>query len=128
MSSPPRTKSAKAIRKAARKGDVVSTAWIDKHRPISRGQCFDEPRPCPWVLCRHHLYLDVGATGSIKLNFPDLEPGEIPITCSLDIADQGGATLDEIGNAMNLSRERIRQLETKIIEKLKDRVQELVEG
>jgi len=71
-------------------------------------------------MCKHHLYLDVGETGSIKINFPDLDPTEIPVTCSLDIADQGDTTLDVIGNAMNLSRERIRQLEVKIIDKLRD--------
>jgi len=59
------------------------------------------------------LYLDVNErTGSIKLNFPDLEVWELPETCALDIADRGGITLEEVGEIMNLTRERIRQLET----------------
>jgi hypothetical protein len=71
-------------------------------------------RPCPWVSCKHHLYLDVNAeTGSIKFNFPDLEPWELQHTCSLDVAERGGATLEEVGEIMNLTRERIRQVELK---------------
>lgn len=105
----------------------VKTSDLDGLRPSTRGECVDGPRPCPWVMCKHHLYLDVTVSGSIKLNFPDLGPEEIPVTCSLDIADQGGTTLDEIGNAMNLSRERIRQLEVKIIEKLRSKIKELLD-
>jgi hypothetical protein len=68
--------------------------------------------PCPWVGCKYHLYIDVDErTGSIKYNFPHLEPWEIPATCSLAVAKAGGVTLDTIGEYMNLSRERVRQLE-----------------
>lgn len=28
-------------------------------RPITRGDCRNEARPCPWVGCRHHLLLEV---------------------------------------------------------------------
>lgn len=91
-------------------------------RPMSRGECLHGPqaeRPCPWVSCKHHLYLDVNdRTGSIKLNFPDLEVWELPETCALDIADRGGITLEEVGEIMNLTRERIRQLETRGLAKL----------
>ena len=74
----------------------------------------DEPRPCPWVACKHHLYLDVdGRTGTIKVNFPDLEPWELAHTCSLDVAERGGTTLEEVGEIMNLTRERIRQVEVR---------------
>src|SRR5207237_7138764 len=45
----------------------------DPDRPTSRGACKEDVRPCPYVSCKHHLYLDVNPeTGSIKLNFPDL--------------------------------------------------------
>ncbi len=92
-------------------------------RPMTRGQCLDGPqaeRPCPFVSCKHHLFLDVNdRTGSIKLNFPDLEVWELPETCALDIADRGGITLEEVGEIMNLTRERIRQLETRGLAKLK---------
>lgn len=81
-------------------------------RPRTRAECVDGPRPCPWVGCKHHLYLDVSPeTGSVKLNFPDLEPWELKHSCSLDVAAQDGVTLEETGRTMNVTRERIRQLE-----------------
>ena len=72
------------------------------------------PRPCPFVSCSHHLYLDVNPeTGAIKLNFPHLEVWEMAETCSLDVADRGGITLEEVGAILNLTRERIRQVEVR---------------
>ena len=93
---------------------------VDLPRPMSRGECRQEMRPCPWVACKHHLYLDVNPeTGSIKLNFPDLEPWELSHTCALDVAERGGITLEEVGEIMNLTRERIRQVEVRGLLKLK---------
>ncbi len=95
----------------------------DYVRPSSRAECAQgeyAERPCPFVSCKYHLYLDVSErTGAIKLNFPDLEVWDLPESCSLDIADRGGITLEEVGVIMNLTRERIRQLETKGLAKLK---------
>ncbi|MCA9507360.1 MAG: DNA-binding protein [Myxococcales bacterium] len=88
--------------------------------PTSRSQCVNMPRPCLYVSCRHHLYLDVNEeTGSVKFNFPDKEVWELEETCALDVADRGGITLEEVGCIMNLTRERIRQLELSGLEKLK---------
>ncbi len=85
---------------------------IDIPRPRTRIECLDVPRPCPFVSCRHHLYLDVlPKTGSIKLNFPDLEVDELDQSCSLDVAEQGALTAEDLGEVMNLTRERIRQIE-----------------
>jgi DNA-directed RNA polymerase sigma subunit (sigma70/sigma32) len=36
-------------------------------------------------------------------------------TCSLDIADRGDQTLDVVGQAFRVTRERIRQLEAKAL-------------
>lgn len=80
-------------------------------RPRTRGDCADGIRPCPWVSCRHHLYLDVFKEGAIRVGYPKLEPGDIPETCSLDMADTGEATLEEIASVMGLTKERIRQIE-----------------
>ncbi len=88
-------------------------------RPKTRAECASGERPCPFVSCKHHLYLDVSAkTGAIKLNFPDLEVWEMTETCALDVADRGGTTLEEVGAIMNLTRERIRQVEVKGLAKL----------
>ena len=93
---------------------------VDIPRPTSRAECREELRPCPWVACKHHLYLDINPeTGSIKINFPDLEPWELKHTCALDVAERGGITLEEVGEIMNLTRERIRQVEVRGLLKLK---------
>ena len=93
----------------------------DYYKPKTRAECYDGPRPCPYVSCQHHLYLDVSArTGAIKLNFPDLEVWDMNETCALDIADRGGTTLEDVGAIMNLTRERIRQVEVRGLCKIKD--------
>ena len=93
---------------------------VDIERPTNRSECKEEMRPCPWVACKHHLYLDINPeTGSIKINFPELEPWEMSHTCALDVAEKGGITLEEVGEIMNLTRERIRQVEVRGLLKLK---------
>jgi hypothetical protein len=78
-----------------------------------RGDCRDGLRPCPFVGCKYHLYLDVNPeTNSIKQNFPHKEVWELEETCSLDVAERGGLTLEEVGDLLNLTRERIRQMES----------------
>ena len=93
---------------------------FEQFRPKSRGDCRNAPRPCPWVSCKYHLYLDiVMQSGSIKMNFPDLEVWEMTETCALDVADRGGITLEDVGILLNLTRERIRQVEKSGLDKLR---------
>jgi hypothetical protein len=91
----------------------------DYNKPQTRADCAEGLRPCPYVSCKHHLFLDVSSrTGAIKLNFPDLEVWDMNETCALDVADRGGTTLEDVGAIMNLTRERIRQVEVKALAKL----------
>lgn len=94
-------------------------------RPKTRQDCLpggcNGARPCPWVGCKHHLYLDVNEeTGSIRINHP-AEPWELADTCALDLADRapdrgdgqlwaGEHTLDTIAAALGCTRERARQI------------------
>ncbi|MDB4933312.1 MAG: DNA-binding protein AsgB [Labilithrix sp.] len=88
-------------------------------KPTTREDCGQGARPCPFVSCKHHLYLDVSArTGAIKLNFPDLEVWEMTESCALDVADRAGTTLEDVGTIMNLTRERVRQVEVQGLAKL----------
>lgn len=108
---------AREHRKMTARGETFT---IDIVHPTSRSECVNMPRPCLFVSCRHHLYLDVNEeTGSVKFNFPDKEVWELEETCALDVADRGGITLEEVGSIMNLTRERIRQLELSGLKKLK---------
>jgi hypothetical protein len=87
-------------------------------RPQTRGDCLpggcNGARPCPWVSCKAHLAIDVDDhTGSLKLNFPSVEVWEMAATCAYDIADEGGRTLEDVGAALSITRERTRQLEVR---------------
>ena len=114
-----RKQMAREHRKMRARGELAEI--VDYWRPKSRSDCLTMDRPCLYVSCRHHLYIDVNPeTGSVKLNFPDKEIWELQETCALDIADRGGITLEEVGTIMNLTRERIRQVEVRGLEKLKD--------
>ncbi len=91
----------------------------DYWKPRRRTECAEGPRPCPYVSCKHHLFVDVSPkTGAIKLNFPDLEVWQMGESCALDVADRGGTTLEDVGAIMNLTRERIRQVEVRALAKL----------
>ncbi len=78
-------------------------------RPRVRADCLEggvnEGRPCPWVGC-HFNIVDAGPNAA---------------TCVLDVADQGGVTLEEVGSLMGVTRERIRQIEEKALRKIKTR-------
>lgn len=100
---------------------VELAEMMDYERPMARGDCVNGVRPCPYVACKYHLYLDVNPdTGSIKLNFPELDVTELPETCALDVADRGGITLEDVGEILNLTRERIRQVEVCGLDKLRE--------
>ena len=97
---------------------------VDYQRPRTFADCdaadLGASVPCPFVSCGYHLALDVDRrTGSIKSNFPDRDPDDAPHTCALRVADQGGLTLDAVADAMNLTRERVRQLELLGLAKLR---------
>lgn len=88
-------------------------------RPHTRDACIDGPRPCPFVACRHHLYLDVSpTTGTIKFNFPDLEVWELAESCALDVAEAGAQPPERASSLLNVTRERIRQIEAVALARL----------
>ncbi len=98
---------------------LTSPDTSERRLPMTRGKCPDV-RPCPHVTCKHHLAFDVNPkTGAIKTNFPHLEVDELAESCTLDVADAGGLTLEGVAEAMNLTRERIRQVEAKAVAKVK---------
>ncbi len=76
--------------------------------PETRADCLpggsNEARPCGWITCKWYL--------------PRMT-WEPKFTCALDVADQGGATLEEVGDLMGITRERIRQIEFVAFRKIK---------
>lgn len=97
---------------------VVEEAPRDYWRPSTRADCKDGVRPCPFVSCRHHLFLDVKPNGNIRLNFPHLEPSQLLDSCSLDVSDEGSHSLMRVGDALGVTREMVRQMEAKILRSL----------
>ncbi len=107
-----RTISVKRLTKRVLHEGALLYPPTEEQRPRTRGECAGGARPCPFVSCKQHLYLDINSeTGSLKINFPDVEPDELIESCALDLADRGGLTLEDTGNLLNLTRERVRQIE-----------------
>ena len=96
---------------------------FEADRPTHRADCLEggknELRPCPWVSCKYHLKYDVSHNGAIKDNFPHMEIEELPETCALDVANDRERTLEELGALTNMTRERIRQIETIALDKIR---------
>lgn len=117
-------------------------ADTDPVRPRTRADCKDGPRPCERFLCRQHLATDVLDNGTLTvIGGPKLSeaPTDSEIerfvdaaiartlrfgSCALDVVDRNpdGVTLREIGEMLDVSRERIRQLERKALKPLGARI------
>lgn len=121
-SSRPVTVSVKRISKVAL--TVLRDAYpeadrVHEGRPRTREECEGGERPCPFVSCKHNTYLSVAENGNIKFQQGGQQPWEVKESCSLDVADRGPQTLEAVGEIMNLTRERMRQEEDRIVLKLK---------
>ncbi len=102
-------------------GVSVEGYWVHEQRPKTRSEC-PSYRPCPYVSCRYHLYLDVTRRGRLRLNFPETEVIDLEISCALDLSARGSKTLEQIGFIMGgISRERVRQIEQAALEALRRR-------
>lgn len=102
------------LRAQSRNGRVIRLPVVpDPHappRPVTRADCVDGPRPCPWVGCRHHLGADVTHAGGLALRFHD-DPSELQHSCVLDVAATGPKTEAEMAEILGVSTQRIRQIE-----------------
>lgn len=106
-------------------------------RPKTRGECKDGERPCPWVGCRHHLGIELMSSlesspkvrgRGLRVSATDEQIVDGVVTgnesCSLDVAERehDGMTLDEVGELMDVTRERVRQIEVVALAKLQEEV------
>lgn len=99
-----------------------SSLFLLHERPKTRGDCLpggcNEQRPCPWVSCKYHLAIHgIYADGEPNM-IADWDDGRP--SCTLDLAeDEKNTTLEEIGLLLNVTRERVRQIELKGLSRLK---------
>lgn len=111
----------KKVRRYTHKVPSYVVDLISKTRPKNRSECADGPRPCYWVGCKYHIIHDI-KNALWVLNVETLIE-KLPETCTLDVADMGHHTLGEIGDLLNVSRERIRQIESNAFKKITKRVE-----
>ncbi|MCB2188621.1 MAG: hypothetical protein KQJ78_19545 [Deltaproteobacteria bacterium] len=98
--------------------------FLPTRRPTRRAECFQGPRPCPWVGCRWHLAWEVTAVRKLLLAGDTTEAAqaitELRHTCVMDLADTEPG-MAEIGRALGVSHQRVDQMINKIIAKLGSR-------
>lgn len=89
-------------------------------RPVTRKDCEQGERPCPWMACRYNLLRDININGKSalknKIDYIDIDKANE--TCALDVADQGGASLEDVGRILNITREGVRLIEVSALAKL----------
>lgn len=100
--------------------EELNSLNINTTPPKTRGEC-PNFRPCPFVSCKHNLYLEVKKSGSITLNYPEIEPEQMKHSCALDVAEANpdGLSFSEIGEKLNLTRERVRQIQEEAFKNVK---------
>ncbi len=108
---------------ASHRGDAPE--YEGRQLPDTRAECLPggaaHYRPCPFVSCRHHLYLESRSRNRVLLNFPAFEWDQIPETCALDAADRGPMTLYGIARRLNITRDAVRQtMESRVFVRLRD--------
>lgn len=100
--------------------------------PRTRADCpepIEGKRLCAHLLCKYHLALDVDdRSGAITMSVPftigedhvpEIDLEAMADTCVLDVAERGGMILEDVGAALDLTRERIRQVENAAMAKLR---------
>lgn len=92
--------------------------------PKTREECRGGLRPCPWLGCKYHLGIGRMSKYGMRLNTNVVDEDGVPWpdaqTCTLDLAEEDGITLDAVGTILGLTRERVRQIESSGIEKMRE--------
>jgi len=105
---------------------VLSDGPVDYY---SLQRCPSE-RPCSKIDCRYHLavgWKGRGGKTKPKLTFPDVELDDLPETCALDVAQKyDGLTLAQVGLLLNVTQERVRQIEFKALRKIRSDMEDIV--
>lgn len=90
--------------------------------PKIRGHCENGPRPCPWILCKYHLYLDVAIESRSNGDHFGKTLTEIPETCALDLANGNGMEWEEIGEVLGTTGQTAANIGKLALNSLKDKL------
>lgn len=84
--------------------------------------CPPQHRPCHHVACRYHLWTEWVYDGRAVVDLVQTRTwGDRRHTCALREAHRGGMSLEEIGQALHLTRERARQIQARALEDVRRR-------
>lgn len=126
---PPRVLDRRPLTAAERASLVaLETSLGGIRRPRSLAQCPPANQPCAYLSCRHHLGGDRTARGNIRLTFPGRDLTEFAETCSLRVANRGPQTQEAVGRLLNVTEERICQIEQEALKKLEPPMRRSLEG
>lgn len=96
--------------------------------PATRGDCVDGPRPCPYLRCKHHLWLKLGEErdgNPARAANDNTKPKTVfwptsPATCALDIAARTEElTNREVGEFIGVLDEQVRRIVKRALGKLR---------
>ena len=99
-----------------------TTLRIQEQQPPPREQCVGAARPCQWLNCRYHLWVNERRPGrrwEAREHLPGIERST-PETCALDVAEvaSDGLSRGSVGKLLGISNERVRQIEESALAKL----------
>lgn len=99
--------------------EAAALAETDSEQPAEVvHDCGVAFRPCPYSDCRHSLVKDwtehAGTGGGAVVR-----PLDLSDTCSLDVAQRGPETLEQVGDRLGLTKESIRLIEVRALLKLR---------
>ena len=105
-----------------RSGRKRLSVRYDHDRPKTRADCEAGIRPCPWVGCRHHLFLNPDAKGNLHFPFGQDEDALLSMaeTCSLDVAARGAQPLESLARMYGQSRQNLDQIVGRALGKLRE--------
>lgn len=107
---------------AARPYHVYLRLVRSRRVPETRGECLpgghNEARPCRFTTCRYHAQETQAYDGKKPYGRPPRSLPEGGPTCTLDVAAEGEHTMEEVGEVLGLTRQRVEQIEKKALRRV----------
>lgn len=95
-------------------------------RPVTRADCDDVVRPCPWIECRYHnarverddralAPSEHGKFRGVRVSLLD----DAARSCALDVAGRGAASVEEVAEIFGVEPNAIRLAEERALASLR---------